>query len=83
MASIQDVIEEFEAKMKQVSPADLQMAKGETPVEEAVTEPAGEEPACVSTNFKQLVKVLPDKYIGSNFKDLLLETLETFPDCEG
>jgi len=79
---IEEVIAEFEAKMKQVSPADIQMAKGETPAAEAVVEPAGEGPACISRGFKELVGVLPSVYIGMNIKDLVIEFLASVPDCE-
>ena len=82
MAGIEDVISEFEAKMKQVSPADIQMAKGKTPVAEAIAEPVGEEEACVNKSFKELVGVLPSLYVGMNIKDLLLEFLATVPQCE-
>ncbi len=83
MASdIEKVIADFEAKMKQVSPEDIQMAKGKTPVAEAVAEPAGEEPACVNRVFKELVGVLPNLYIGVNIKEPLKEVLETYPECE-
>ncbi len=79
---IEDIIAQFEAKMKQVSPADIQMAKGETPAAEAVAKPAGEEPACVNRGFKELVGVLPSLYVGMNIKDLLIEFLGTVPECE-
>ena len=92
---IEDIISEFEAKMKQVSPEDMKRAKGETPAAEAVfepkgeikkaeaiVEPTGEEPACVSRVFKELVGVLPSLYIGVNIKESLKEVLETYPECE-
>ena len=79
---IEEIIAEFEAKMKQVSPTDIQMAKGKTPVEEAVAEPAGEEPTCVNKSFKELVGVLPSLYVGMNIKETLKEVLETYPECE-
>ncbi len=93
---IEDIIAEFEAKMKQVSPEDIQMAKGKTPAKaeavfepegeikkaEAVVEPTGEEPACVNRVFKELVGVLPSLYIGVNIKGPLKEVLETYPECE-
>ena len=82
---IEDIIAEFEAKMKQVSPEDIKMAKGETPAEavaESTAEPAGEEPTCVSRVFKELVGVLPSLYIGVNLKDQLKAVLETYPECE-
>ena len=87
MASgIEDIISEFEAKMKQVSPEDMKIAKGETPVEEAVAvaEPvsAGEEVVCIGKGFKQLVAILPSKYVGKNIKDLVVELLESVPECE-
>ena len=79
---IEKIIAEFEAKMKQVSPEDIQMAKGETPAAEAVAKPAGEESACVNRSFKELVAVLPSVYVGTNIKATLQEVLETYPDCE-
>lgn len=82
MDGIEDVIAEFEAKMQQVSSADIQIAKGETPAEEAIAEPTGEELACVNKQFKELVEVLPSLYIGTNIKDLLVEFLGTVPECE-
>ena len=82
MPGIEDVIAEFEAKIKPVSAADIKMAKGETPVTEAVAEPAGEEIACVSKDFKKMVGVLPTTYVGMNIKDLVVEFLESIPECE-
>ena len=81
---IEDIISEFEAKMKQVSPEDMKIAKGETPKAEPVSaaEPAGEEQACVSRVFKELVGVLPSLYIGMNVKDMLSELLQSMPECE-
>ena len=80
---IEKVIAEFEAKMKQVSPADLEMAQGKTPVEAAVAvaEPTGEEQACVNKEFKALVGVLPNPYIGMNLKEVLIDFLGTMPEC--
>lgn len=93
---IEEVIAEFEAKMKPVSPADLQMAKGETPaaeavveptgktkIAEAVVEPTGAEPSCISKGFKELVTVLPSSYASRNIRDLLIEFLKDLPECEG
>ena len=82
MESIEDVIAEFEAKMKPVSPADMEIAKGKTPVVKAVAEPTGEGSACVKREFKELVGVLPSLYIGMNIKDLLVEFLASAPECE-
>lgn len=79
---IEEVIAEFEAKMKQVSPEDIKMAKGETPAAEAVAKPAEEEAACVNKSFKELVGVLPSLYVGMNIKSTLQEVLETYPECE-
>ncbi len=80
MADIDEVIAEFEAKMKAVSPEDMQMAKGETPAAVAVEEEGL--PACVGKGFKQLVQILPDSYIGENIKDLLVEFVGFYPECE-
>ncbi len=80
---IEKVIADFESKMKQVSPEDIQMAKGKTPAKaEAVFEPTGEEPACISKGFKDLVGVLPSPYVGKNIKDLVIEFLQSMPECE-
>ena len=81
---IEDIISEFEAKMKQVSPEEMKIAKGETPEAEPVSAagPAGEEIACVNRVFKELLGVLPSLYIGVNIKEPLKEVLETYPECE-
>lgn len=79
--SIDDIIAEFESKMKQVSPEDIQMAAGKTP--EGVAEVTVEEEICVNPKFKELVGVLPDKYVGTNIKDMISELLDTVPECEG
>lgn len=79
---IEEVIAEFEAKMKKVSAADIQMAKGETPEAKATAEPTGEEQACINRSFKELVEVLPSLYVGKNIKDLVIEFLASVPDCE-
>ena len=85
-SGIEDIISEFEAKMKQVSPEDMKIAKGETPEAEPVSAaepaPGGEEVACIGKGFKQLVAVLPGKYVGQNIKDLVVEFLESVPECE-
>ena len=84
MADIKDVIAEFEAKLKPVPAADIQMAKGESPAEEAVAvaEPPSGEAACINKDFKRLVEALPGGYVGNNIKDLVMEFLGMTPECE-
>ncbi len=79
--SIDDIIAEFESKMKQVSPEDIQMAAGKTPVGEAVVE-VSEGAACFNKGFKELVDVLPGAYVGNGIKDFLGEFLNAMPECE-
>ncbi len=82
MPTIEETIAEFEAKMKLVSPEDIQMAKGKTPAAETIAEPTGEQPACVNKEFKALVGVLPNLYVGMNLKDMLIDFLAAVPECE-
>lgn len=83
--SIDDIILEFESKIKQVSPEDIQMAEGKTPAGVAeVTVETVEGEACVNKGFKELVGVLPEVYMGKGgIKDLLDEFLGVVPECEG
>ena len=85
--NIADIIADFEAKMKPVSAADLQMAKGETPKTGEtlvpVAEPEVEEgEACANKGFKELIGVIPSLYMGINIKEMMVAFLEAQPECE-
>ncbi len=85
MASdIEKVIADFEAKLKQVTPEEVTPEGIQPAVEEPVAEPAaeGEEYACISSGFKELVAVLPAHYASPNIKDLLIEFIKDLPECE-
>ncbi|KKM17396.1 hypothetical protein LCGC14_1676120 [marine sediment metagenome] len=85
MADIEDVIAEFEAKLKAVVSGEAPVVKGEASVTEVEHEPelTGEGVACIAKSFKELVDVLPSLYVGMNIKDDLVELLKTYPECEG
>lgn len=87
--SLEDQIDEFVGKIKPVTPDMMAISEGkilkkEKTEEEIVVQAAVAEEgeACFTKGFKDLVGALPQRYIGVNIKDLLVEFTNSIPQCE-
>lgn len=92
LEEVQKAVSDFEAKLAPVTPEMKAMAAGvevgeEIPATLGEPVPAGvaaEGEACITKDFKKIVGVLPDTYIGSSpdIKDLVVGLLESLPECK-
>jgi len=87
-ADIEELIQEFTAKLKPLTPKQIETGviaeeKPPAPPPPPVAPPP-EEVACIRKDFKNLVGSLSEDYIGKDgkdIKDLVVAFLDSLPEC--
>lgn len=84
--NFEEMIADFESKMKPVTPKAIETgvieAEAPPPTPEVPAEEGEEPTACLNKEFKKLVGALKPGYIGEDIQDLVVEFLDTLPECK-